>query len=96
VLSAKVKKIFSDVISHEQFGFLTDQQIYEAIGAAQLGLHTIKTKNCQAVVLKLDLSKAYDRTNWPYVRLMLLHIGFSYPVGFNGKWVVFLRFPLLC
>jgi hypothetical protein len=34
VLAVRVKMIFSDVISQEQFGFLADT-IYEAIGAAQ-------------------------------------------------------------
>eukprot|EP01018_Ginkgo_biloba_P032610 Gb_14068 [translate_table: standard] len=35
--------------------------IHEAIGIAQEGLHTIKNSHAPAVVIKLALSKAYDR-----------------------------------
>jgi hypothetical protein len=31
--------------------------------------------------IELDLSKAYDRTSWLYLRLMLLHVGFYLPVA---------------
>ena len=38
-------------------------------------LHSVKTKNLCAFVLKLDLSKALDRVDWTYVRLILIQIG---------------------
>ena len=64
-------------ISKEQFGFLEGRQIHEAIGVAQEGLHNIKTKKIKGVVLKIDLSKAYDKVNWIYIRLLLTHLGFQ-------------------
>ena len=57
----------SEHISKEQFGFLEGRQIHEAIGVAQEGLHSIKTKHIQGVVIKIDLSKAYDKENWLYI-----------------------------
>eukprot|EP01018_Ginkgo_biloba_P034237 Gb_24170 [translate_table: standard] len=52
--------------------------IYKIIAKviAREGLHSIKTKRVQAMVVKLDLSKAYDRTSWLYLRLMLIHLVF--------------------
>ena len=69
----------------EQFGFLEGRQIHEAIGVAQEGLHSIKTKHLQGVVLKIDLSKAYDRVNWLYIRLLLTHLGFHINII---RWVM--------
>jgi len=48
-------------------------------------LHSIKLSKDPTVVVKLDLLKVYDRVSWLYLRLLLLHIGFSYPVV---KWIM--------
>jgi hypothetical protein len=93
-------------ISKEQFGFLEGRQITDAIGIVQEALHTIKTKNQKAMVLKLDLIKAYDRVDWGFLRLVLLQVGLSlevtdwimgcvtsanYAVLINGKPTTFLK-----
>jgi len=72
VISRIIKSLLSKSISNEQFGFLEGRQIHEAIGVAQ-GLYSIKTRNLKSMVLKVDLSKAYDKVNWLYIRLILLH-----------------------
>jgi hypothetical protein len=79
--------LLSKSISNEQFGFLLGKQIHEAIGVVQEGLHTIKTKKLSSMVIKLDLSKAYDRESWMYLRMMLIHLGFN--VHFGSKVVNF-------
>eukprot|EP00253_Pinus_taeda_P015318 PITA_15318 len=78
VIANRLVPILSRNISMEQFGFLDGRQIHEAIGVAQEVLHNIKQKKKKGVVLKIDLSKAYDRINWLYIRLLLTHLGFSY------------------
>eukprot|EP00253_Pinus_taeda_P033161 PITA_33161 len=42
-------------------------------------------KNKKGAVIKIDLSKAYDRINWSYIRLILTHLGFK--VDFI-RWVM--------
>lgn len=76
IIANKLKKILSLHISKKQFGFLEGHQIHEAIGVAQEGLHSIKSKHLRGAVLKIDLSKAFDRVNWLYIRLLLMHMGF--------------------
>jgi hypothetical protein len=72
-------------LSEEQLGFLKGRQILDAIGTAQECLHSIKSKKLQAIILKLDLKKAYDCTNWDYLRLILLQSGFGIP---TTNWIM--------
>jgi len=77
IIARRLKSILSGNISDEQFGFLEGRQIHEAIGVAQEGLHSLKTKNLRGAVMKIDLAKAYDKVSWLYLRLLLTHIGFG-------------------
>ena len=52
--------------------FLKDRQITEPIGIVQEVLHSVKIKNASAFILKLDLTKAFDRVDWTYIRLILI------------------------
>eukprot|EP00253_Pinus_taeda_P014791 PITA_14791 len=78
VIASRLVPILSKNISMEQFGFLEGRQIHEAIGVAQEVIHSIKQKKTKGSILKIDLSKAYDRINWLYLRLFLTHLGFNY------------------
>jgi hypothetical protein len=48
-------------------------------------IHTVKSKNKMVMIIKLDLSKVYDKTNWLYRRLMLIHIRMSFDMV-NWIW----------
>ena len=63
------------------------RKIHKAIGVAQGALHSFKARNLSRAVLKLDLSKAYDRVSWMYVRMLLIHLGFD---------VTFVRWVMGC
>jgi hypothetical protein len=77
VIANRVKPILSRALSSEQLGFLKGRQILDAIGTAQECLHSIKVKKLKALILKLDLKKAYDCVNWDFLRLILVQTGFS-------------------
>jgi hypothetical protein len=85
VISHRLKDILSRHISCEQFGFLKGRQIHEAIGVAQEGLHSMKIKKLKGAVIKIDLSKAFDRVNWLYIQMLLIHLGFG--VAFTN-WIM--------
>jgi len=42
-------------------------------------------KKKKGMILKVDLSKAFDRANWLYIRLLLTHLGFPYVYI---KWIM--------
>ena len=49
------------------------------VGVAQEDIHKIKFK-ISVMVLKLDLSNAYDRVRWLYLRIMIIHIGINFQI----------------
>jgi hypothetical protein len=71
-LKKRLKPVLSPAISSEQFGFLDGCQIHEAIGIVKQGLHAIQEKNKPSFIIKLDLSKAYPKVSWDYLRLMMI------------------------
>ena len=72
VIVVRLKPSLDKHISREQFGFLKNRQIVEPIGITQEALHSLKSKKSRALVLKLDLVKAFDSVNWSYLSLILL------------------------
>jgi hypothetical protein len=49
---------------------------FSAVGMAQEELDSIKVGKLKAMVVKVDLSKEYDRVSWIYLQLMSIHLGF--------------------
>lgn len=85
VIASRIKPFLSKYISAEQFGFLDGRQIHEAMGVAQETLHSLKKSGKKGAIVKIDLSKAYDRISWMYLRLLLTHLGFRFDFG---RWVM--------
>ena len=63
VIARRLKDLLSKHIYSEQFGFLKGIQIHEAIGVAQEELHSMKTHKIKGAILKINLSKAYDKVS---------------------------------
>lgn len=63
IIARRIKVVLSQHISEEQFGFLEVRQIHEAIGVAQERMHSLKNQKMKGVILKIDLSKAYDKVS---------------------------------
>jgi hypothetical protein len=61
MLAVILTKLLHDFISLGHFGFLEGRQIYKAIVFAKESLHSIKIKKMSTMLIKLDLSKAYNR-----------------------------------
>ena len=40
-------------------------------------MHAMHCKSLKAVMIKIDLSKAYDRVSWTYLRVILSKLGFA-------------------
>lgn len=59
----RLKGVLSDHISTKQLGFLKNRSIHDVVETTQEVIHTIHTQKLQAMVMKIDLSKAYDKAS---------------------------------
>eukprot|EP00253_Pinus_taeda_P012058 PITA_12058 len=77
-IANRLRPILSRSIAPQQFSFLKSRQVHEAIGLSQEVIHSIWSKHLKAILLKIDLSKAFDRVSWLYIKMILIHLGFSH------------------
>lgn len=77
VISNRIKPFLAFSLSERQLGFLKGRRIQDAIGAAHECIHSTKQKNQKALILKLDLKKAFDCIDWEFLRLILHAAGFG-------------------
>lgn len=79
LLSIRLKPILQDVISENQSAFVPDRAISDNVLITHEVLHFLKisgaTKHCTMAV-KTDISKAYDRLEWSFIRAVLERMGF--------------------
>ena len=77
LIAKRLKPLLDKLISTEQTGFVEGRQILDGLVVTQEVIHSLKMKNQKGVMIKLDLSKAYDRLNWKYLEEVLESFGFS-------------------
>lgn len=71
VLANRLKDILPDIITENQSAFVPGRNISDNVLVAFELLHFMKRKNYGSngeIALKLDVSKAYDRVNWSYLK----------------------------
>jgi hypothetical protein len=61
----------------EQSGYVEGRQITDSIILAHEVIHSLKTSKTPGMLIKLDLSKAFDRASWQYLKAVLNSFGFD-------------------
>lgn len=80
----RLKPILLNIISLEQTRFVKGRQILDGIVTIVVAMHSLKEKKIKGMLIKLDLSKAYDRLSWYYLKEVLLSF------GFDARWTQWL------
>ncbi|OMO71257.1 reverse transcriptase [Corchorus capsularis] len=103
VMVNKLKGFMGDLVTENQSAFVHGRQIHDNVLIAQEVFHylKIKKKGKQSdVAVKIDMSKAYDRVEWGFLKVILMKMGMnphwcnmisecvstvSYTIVINGK-----------
>lgn len=101
ILTPRLKAVVADVVSEEQTSFIPGRQITDNIILATELIKGYTRKSISPrCMIKVDLRKAYDSLEWPFLHAKLHYLGFplkfvdwimacvtsvSYSILINGK-----------
>jgi len=80
ILSARLKKHLPAIVSPTQSAFVAERLASDNILLAHEIIHNLRTNDKisrEFMMFKTDMSKAYDRVEWPFLQGILKALGFS-------------------
>ena len=84
IIVLRLKDLLPDIVTENQSAFVLGRLITDNALIAMEVFHSMKYRNKSRkgiIAMKLDMSKAYDRVEWGFLRKLLL------TMGFDGRWV---------
>lgn len=75
-----MKKVLPQVVSWNQSPFIPERLITDNIIIDYEALHIMKTRkraHAGSMTIKLDMSKAYDKVEWGYLKAVMVKLGFG-------------------
>ncbi|XP_060965331.1 uncharacterized protein LOC133034293 [Cannabis sativa] len=79
IIANRLKLVLHSIISINQSAFLQGRQITDNILLANEIIHAIHSRRSGKIgwaAIKLDMEKAFDRVEWPFLNHLLNHVGF--------------------
>eukprot|EP00253_Pinus_taeda_P009198 PITA_09198 len=78
VVALRLKPVLPLIISPEQSGYVEGRQITDGIILTHEIIHSLKKSKKPGMLLKIDLSKAFDSIRWDYMQKVLKAFGFDH------------------
>jgi hypothetical protein len=80
VLTNRLARCITSVISDFQYGFIKGRYIMDGVLSLHEIIHEVKRKKQNGVIFKVDFEKAYDKVNWNFLHNMMIR------KEFGDKW----------
>lgn len=74
-MQKRLTPILQRIITPQQFAFLPDRNIHHSLMLLGEMLHQAKESGEEHILIKLDVIKAFDRLEWPFLLAILRKIG---------------------
>ena len=77
-ISTRLKPILQDIVLENQSAFILDRAIQDNVLTMHKMLHYLKSSGAtkhSSIAIKTDISKAYDRLEWSFIRVVLGRLG---------------------
>lgn len=75
-LAMRLAPRMSELVQVNQTAFIKGRRIHENFRSVQLTCCWLHAKKSLAILLKVDLAKAFDSIAWPFLLEVLEHVGF--------------------
>ncbi|XP_057803087.1 uncharacterized protein LOC131018376 [Salvia miltiorrhiza] len=77
VLAVRLNRVASDIVSQNQFGFISGRSIHDCIMLGSEGFNCMNRTNRSAnMACKIDIKKAFDTMNWDFILKVFRVLGF--------------------
>jgi hypothetical protein len=76
VIANRIKPLLPNLMEKEQIGYVEGRQIPNNIILIQELIHSLKLNHTPGMLTKLDMSKAFNKISWQYIREILKAFGF--------------------
>lgn len=87
-LAKRLAPRLNDMVAPNQSAFISGHSIHDNFRAVQLACRWLSGKRAPAVLLKIDIAKAFDSVSWPFLLEVLHH------VGFPRRWTIWISILL--
>jgi hypothetical protein len=81
VIALRLKPILPFIISKEQSGYVEGRKIMDSIILVHEIIHSLKITHTPGMLLKLDLSKDFDKLRWQYMKAAPIGFWFQQGLG---------------